>query len=82
MLSAETLALNDALDDAVYLKYLISEIYHGNVRESKIPILAYIDNKSLDESLRSTKQVQEKCLRIDTAEVQHMLESEEINEIN
>ena len=81
-LSAETLALNDALDDAVYLKYLISEIYHDNVRESKIPILAYIDNKSLDESLRSTKQVQEKRLRIDVAEVQCMLESEEINEIN
>ena len=34
-----------------------------NVRESKIPVLAYIDNKSSDESLRSTKQVQEKRLR-------------------
>ena len=81
-LSAETLALNDALDDAVYLKHLISEIYHDNVRESKIPIIAYIDNKSLDESLRSTKQVQEKHSRIDIAEVQCMLESKEINEIN
>ena len=81
-LSAETLALNDALDDALYLKHLISEIYHDNVRESKIPILAYIDNKSSDESLRSTKQVQEKPLRIDIAEVQRMLESKEINEIN
>ena len=80
MLSAEPLALNDALDDAVYLKHNISEIYHDNVR-NKIPILAYIDNKSLDECLRSTKQVQEKRLRIDIAEV-HMLESKEINEIN
>ena len=59
-LSAETLALNDALDDAVYLKHLISEIYHDNARETKIPILAYIQNKSLDENLRSTKQVEEK----------------------
>ena len=82
MLSAETLVLNDVLDDAVYLKHLISEIYHDNVRESKIPILAHVDNKSSDESLRSTKQVQEKCLRIDIAEVQRMLESKEINEIN
>ena len=81
-LSAETLALNDTLDDAVYLKHLISEIYHDNVRESKIPILAYIDNKSLDEILRSTKQVQEKRFRIDIAEVQRMLESKEINEIS
>ena len=61
-LSPETLALNDALDDAVHLKHLIPEIYHDNVRESKITILAYIDNKSLDESLRSRKQVQEKRL--------------------
>ena len=82
MLSAETLALNDALDDAVYLKHLISEIYRDNVRESKILILAYIDNKSLGESLRSTKQVQEKRLRIDIAEVQCMLESKEIYEIS
>ena len=74
-LSAEILALNDALDDAVYLKHLISEIYHGSVRESKISILAYIDNNSSDESLRSTKQVQEKRLTIDIAEVQCMLES-------
>ena len=81
-LSAETLALNDALDDAVYFKRLISRVYHDNVRESKIPILAYIGNKSSDESLRSTKQVQEKHLRIDIAEVQCMLESKEINEIN
>ena len=72
-LSAETLALNDALDDAVYLKHLISEIYHDSVRESKIPILAYIDNRSLDESLRSTKQVQEKRLRIDVAEIVHRM---------
>ena len=81
-LSAETLALNDALDDAVYLMHLISEIYHDIVRESKIPIIAYVDNKSLDESLRSTKQFQEKRSRIDIAEVQHMLESKEINEIS
>ena len=81
-LSAETLALNDVLDDAVYLKHRISEIHHDNVRESKIPILAYIDNKSLDESLRSTKQIQEKRLRIDIAEVQCMLELKKINEIN
>ena len=75
--------MNDALDDAVYLtlSYLISEIYHDNVRENKIPILAYIDNKSSDESLRSTKQVQGKRLRIDIAEVQRMLESKEINKI-
>ena len=37
MLSAETLALNDALDDAVYLKHLLSEIYHDNVRENTNP---------------------------------------------
>ena len=65
-LSPETLALNDALVDAVYLKHLISEIYHGNVRESKIPILAYID---FDESLRSTKQVIHSLLLIEKPNV-------------
>ena len=74
-LSAKTLALNDALDDAMYLRHLISEIYHDSVRESKISILAYINNKSSDESLRSTKQVQEKRLTTDIAEIQCMLES-------
>ena len=65
------------ISNTLFLKFIITML-----EKSKIPILAYIDNKFLDKSLRSTQQVKKKCLRIDIAEVQHMLESKEINEIN
>ena len=43
-LANEALALSDALDDAVYLMKLFSEVMFNNY---KIPIKIVIDNKSL-----------------------------------
>ena len=64
-LAAETLALSDALDDAIYLRKLFSEIMFNDIYD--IPIEIIIDNKSLYDALFSTKNVIEKCLRIDMA---------------
>ena len=63
-LAAEALALLDALDDAVYLMKLFSEVMFNNY---KIPMKIVIDNKSLYESLFSKKNVIEKCSRNDIA---------------
>ena len=52
---SEALALSDALDDAVYLVKLFSEVIFNN--NYKIPIEIVIDNKSLYESLFSKKNV-------------------------
>lgn len=72
-LAAETLAMQDALDEAVYLGSLITEVYSNKLGANKIPITVYTDNKSLHQSVHSTKQVHEKRLRINIAEIQRMM---------
>ena len=62
-LAAETLALRDALDDAIYLNAMFSETLFDS-KQSKLKISASVDNKSLHENINSTKQVHEKRLRI------------------
>ena len=77
-LAAETLAMEAALDEAVYLGTLLTEIYCNSKVKNNIPITVYTDNKSLHENIHSTKQVHEKRLRINIAEIQRMLASGEV----
>ena len=79
-LSAETLALHDALDEGLYLQAILTETLCDN-NEQKIKITAKTDNKSLVDNLISTKQVSEKRLRINIAEIKRMQEQQEIEEI-
>ena len=81
-LAAEALSMHDALDEAVYLGSLISEIYCNSYTENKLPIIVYTDNKSLHQNIHSTKQVHEKRLRINIAEIQRMLASGEVQTID
>ena len=60
-LAAETLALIDCLDTALYLASILKEVLSLKC----LPIDCHTDNNSLCENLLSTKQVAEKCLRID-----------------
>ena len=62
--TAETLALEAALDDAIFITKTISEIYTGNPDENNIPIVVNDDSKSLIESLLSTKKVKRKTMRL------------------
>ena len=79
-LAAETLALSDALDDAIYLRKLFSEIMFNDNYD--IPIEIIIDNKSLYDALFSKKNVIEKCLRIDIAFIKENLEKKIITKIH
>ena len=76
-LAAEALALLDALDDAVYLMKLFSEVMFND--NYKIPMKIVIDNKSLYESLFSKKNVIEKCSRIDTAFIKENINNQIIS---
>ena len=80
-LAAETLSMHDALDEAIYLGSLISEVYCNSYAVNKIPITVYTDNRSLHQNIHSTKQVHEKRLRINIAEIQRMLASGEVQMI-
>ena len=76
-LAAETLALIDGAETAVYIQKLIEEICDG----VKIPIICYTDNKSLVDVLESRKNVDDRRLRVDMAVLKDMLLSEDISSI-
>ena len=71
-LAAETLAFQEGLAEAIYVKKLLSELDPV----SEFPISAYVDNKSLYDALNSTKLVEDRRLRIEMGEIKQILEQE------
>ena len=79
--TAETIALEDALDMAIGLGRQIVQIQTGLVQDTPIPIRAYTDSKSLIESLKSTKQVDEEPTRLNIARLKDHLKQNLVKEI-
>ena len=78
-LSAETLALLDCAEAAVYIASILAELTPGKAR---VKIHCYTDNKSLLDSLHSSKRVEDRRLRLDLAVIQDMLDNEEITSVS
>ena len=70
-LATETMALQEGLEEAVYIRSLIFEL-----RRWEISIVAYVDNKSLVEAVYSTKQVHDRHLRIDIVAIKELLKKD------
>jgi len=79
--TAETIALEDALDMAIGLGRQIVQIQTGIIQDTPIPIRAYTDSKSLIESLKSTKQVDEEPTRLNIARLKDHLRQNLVKEI-
>ena len=76
-IAAEALSLQEGLEDAVYLKGMLTELTSA----SDIPIIAFVDNKSVVEAIHSTKLVEDKRLRIDIGAMKQSLENGEVSAI-
>jgi hypothetical protein len=76
-LAAEALSLQEGIEEAVYLKAMLSELITVNV-----PIGAYIDNMSTIEAVRSTKMVDDRRLRIDIAAIKQEVAQEVISSLS
>ena len=76
-LSAETMALLDCAEAAVYIAHVLSEVSGC----PSLPIYCAVDNRSLVDSLYSTNQIEDKRLRIDLAVLRDMLEKKEIHKV-
>ena len=61
--TAETLAADKTLDDAIFYARMVREIYTGEKSFKQIPVEMFTDSKPLHESLYSTKQVDRKSIR-------------------
>ena len=71
--TAETLALEKALDDAIHISNLVTEIYTEEPTMNSLPIVANEDSKSLLESIYSTKKVKRKTMRVVISSIQQHL---------
>ena len=76
-LAAETMALVEGAGTAVYMAGILKQLI-GNV---DVKILCYTDNKSLVESLLSSKQVNDRRLRLDINVIENMLARGEITKV-
>ena len=79
-LAAECLALQEASETAFYLKTILAEILGVDVEQIKIE--CYTDNKSLKESLHSTRTLEEKRLILDEAILKDMIQKGEIHKVH
>ena len=75
-LSAETLALSEAIDHAQLLSLIYGEVI--NPKDKKIPIIALSDSKSLVSAAHTTNLIQEKRLRIEIAALRESIENNEV----
>ena len=68
-IAAETLSLQEGLEEAIYVRAILQEVKLGE----NMPVVAYIDNKSVVEALYSTKSVDDKRLRIDLGAIKETI---------
>ena len=66
-IAAETLGLQEGLEDGIYLRKFLEELSGSSIHE--IPISAFVDNKNVVEAIHSTKMVDDKRLRIDISTI-------------
>ena len=74
-LAAETLALVEGAEVSFYIASILKEV----TKTKEMPINCFVDNKSLVDALSSSKQVEDRRLRIDIAVLDDMLGKKEIN---
>ena len=77
-LAAETLALVEGAEASFYIASILKEI----TKADEIPIRCKVDYKSLLDALSSSKQVDDKRLRIDIAVLDDIMERKEIDQVS
>ena len=80
--TAETRSLERGLEDGIYLARMVKEIFTGKASELQIPFEANIDSKTLYDSLKSTKQIDEKTIRHLISWIKEQIEVQKVKSIN
>jgi len=76
-LASETSALLECAETAVFIIKLLTHL----INASGIEVHCYVDNENLVAALHSTKQVEDRRLRIDVAVLQDMLRRGEVSSV-
>ena len=80
-LSAETLALEEALESCFMIRSLLCEVLNNEMHHVIFPIYCYTD-KSLVEMVNSTKTLTEKELKVHIRIIREMIEKHEVKQIS
>ena len=78
--AAEAIALNDALDEIIYLKEVLIEVVGEDAKD--VPIELYTDCRNLQRSILSTTLAENPRLRTEIAKLQESLEKGEVERIH
>jgi hypothetical protein len=78
-IAAEALSLQEGLECGYYYRQMIENALR--IPNHTIPIIAYVDNRSVIEAVNSTKLVDDKRLRVDIAAISESLSRNEVKEI-
>ena len=70
--------MSDAVDAAVFLAALYSELMFNSMSPGLLPIICITDSYSLLDALKSTKMVSEKHLRIESSSIKQMVDRGQI----
>ena len=79
--TAETLALEEAVDAAINLSRQIHQMITGNKEEKGIPVRAFTDSQSLVDSVESCKQVVEGAMRLVVEKIKEHVQDGHVKEI-
>ena len=81
-LSAETLALEEALESSFIIKSLLCELLNKDMKSDLFPVYCSTHNKSLVCTINSTKTLIEKCLKVDVCIAREMIEKQEVKGVS
>lgn len=77
-IAAEALSLCEAVEDAIFLNHILTEI---SVVKVPVKIHAFVDNRDVVDAVYSTRSVDDKRLRIDISSLKEFILNEEISSI-
>ena len=75
-LAAEALSLLAGLEEAIYLREIIEEIF--KLKNKSVPVHAIVDNKGLTDALHSTTPVTNRRFRRDIGAIKQMMSQKEV----
>ena len=82
--TAETRSLDFGIEDSLYLAKTVHEIYTGKTgkQSGQIPVIVKIDSRTLLDSLKSSKQVEEKTVRHIVAWIKQQIEEKRVKSVD
>jgi len=78
-IAAEALSLLEGLETCMYLHTLLEEAV--GLKAKSIPLIAFVDNRSVVEAVYSTKMVDDKRLRIDLGAIKECLDTRNVQAV-